>query len=82
MNAPDKNFGFLIKAQITGGKLPAYKGTITIDGTEYELGGWIKTSAKGETYLSLSATEKNPAYVKAKPAAKPKEEPQSGGLPF
>lgn len=82
MKSPDKNFGFLMKAKITGDKLPAYRGTITIDGTEYELGAWLKTSAKGEQYLSLSATEKDPAYVKAKPAAKPVTPKADDFIPF
>ena len=60
----DKNFGFLMKAKIQGDKLPDYRGAITIDGVEYELAGWIKTSKAGESYLNLCATEKDEAPVK------------------
>lgn len=78
----EKNYGFLMKAKIQGDKLPVYKGTITIDGTEYELAGWIKKAAKtGEDYLSLSATEKDVDRVKSKPAAKT-EDKSNGFLPF
>jgi hypothetical protein len=39
-----------------------YSGTLNIEGTEYWISGWVKTSKKGMRYLSL--------------AAKPKEETQ------
>lgn len=45
---------------------PDYKGEILIDGTLYEIAGWLKDGAKGK-FLSLSA--------KPKEAKKPAPEP-------
>jgi hypothetical protein len=42
-----------------------YSGTINIEGTEYWLSAWIKTSKKGTKFLSLRV--------------KPKEEKTTGG---
>ena len=42
-----------------------YSGSIDIDGAEYWLSAWIKTSKKGNKFLSLSV--------------KPKDEARSGG---
>jgi hypothetical protein len=36
-----------------------YSGTINIDGTDYWLSAWIKTSAKGTKYMSLSVKPKD-----------------------
>jgi len=35
-----------------------YAGTINVDGTEYWLSAWIKTSKKGTKFLSLSVKPK------------------------
>ena len=40
-----------------------YSGSMNIDGTEYWLSGWIKSSKKGTKFLSLSVKPKD-----AKPA--------------
>jgi hypothetical protein len=34
---------------------PNYKGTINIDGRDYWLSAWLKESAQGVKYMSLSA---------------------------
>jgi hypothetical protein len=38
-----------------------YSGSINIDGREFWLSGWIKTSAKGTKFLSLSVKPKDGA---------------------
>lgn len=51
---------------------PNYNGTIDIEGVEYWISGWKKTSNAGKTYLSLSVTLKEGQTAKpgkAKPAA-------------
>ncbi len=35
-----------------------YRGSVNIDGTEYWLSAWLKTSKAGEKYLSLSVLPK------------------------
>lgn len=38
-------------------KAPDWRGYVIINGVEYELGGWAKTSARGE-FISMSAKVK------------------------
>ena len=45
---------------------PDRKGSAVIDGTEYWVSGWLKTSKDGKPYLSLAFKPKDEA---AKPAA-------------
>ena len=48
---------------------PDYTGTINVDGTEYQLAAWIKTSKAGKTYMSLAVSEKQEdRSAKASPA--------------
>ena len=45
-----------------------YKGTINVDGTEYWLNAWLKTSKKGMKFMSLSVKPKEETNKeKAKP---------------
>lgn len=49
---------------------PDYRGSIVIKGQEYWLSSWLKTSAKGTKYMSLSAQVKEARTEKpTKPAA-------------
>jgi hypothetical protein len=41
-----------------GDKSPDYKGTLNVDGVEFWLNAWIKTSKKGTKFMSLSAKPK------------------------
>jgi uncharacterized protein (DUF736 family) len=43
-----------------------YRGSLDVDGNEFWLNGWIKTSKAGEKYMSLS--------VRPKQGAKPKSD--------
>lgn len=38
-----------------GSKAPDYNGKLEIDGTEYELAGWIRESKAGNKFLSIKA---------------------------
>ena len=51
------------------GKHPDYRGTINIRGTEYWLSAWLKTSKKGERYMSLAVKPKDATVDKSKPRA-------------
>ncbi len=37
---------------------PDYKGSATVDGTEYWMSAWIKTSKSGQTFMSFAYTPK------------------------
>jgi uncharacterized protein (DUF736 family) len=40
---------------------PDYNGSITVDGTEYWISSWLKTSKNGEKFMSLSVKPKQDA---------------------
>jgi hypothetical protein len=69
MSYDNDNKGVLFRAQEKKtDKHPDYDGNITIDGVEYWLSGWMRTSAKGTKFLSLSVKPK------AKPEIAPKRQ--------
>lgn len=37
-----------------GDDYPDYQGSVTVKGVKYGVGGWIKKSKSGKTYMSLS----------------------------
>lgn len=39
-------------------KAPDRRGTLNVDGIEYELAGWLRTSKKGTQFLSLKVKAK------------------------
>ena len=70
-----------------GDSHPDYTGNINVNGTEFWLSAWIKTSDKtGKKFMSLSvkAKEQAPAPRQATPAAKQAFDPfdDPNGCPF
>ena len=61
-------------------KHPDYKGSVNVDGTEYWLSAWIKTSKQGTKFMSLSVKAKDEA-PRAKQAPKAEEDEMSD-VPF
>jgi uncharacterized protein (DUF736 family) len=60
----DTNRGALFKNERKeSDRHPDYRGSINVGGTEYWLSAWLKTSAKGTRYMSLSVTEKEAAHT-------------------
>jgi len=39
-------------------KHPDYKGELNVDGVEFQIAGWKKTSKNGNTFLSISINKK------------------------
>lgn len=60
---------------------PDYRGSIKIGGTEFWLSAWLKTSAKGTKYMSLSAQPKQERAEKPAKQAAP-EFVDDSDLPF
>lgn len=58
------NKGVLFKAKLPkkSDKHPDYSGTINVEGKEFWLNGWVKTSKNGNKFFSLSTTPKKPVY--------------------
>ena len=42
-------------------KQPQYRGSLTLNGVEYNVSSWIKTSKKGTKYMSLKLQDKDDA---------------------
>lgn len=81
-NFDNTNSGALFKNKAkTKDAQPDYKGDINIDGVEYWLSAWIKTSKAGETYMSLSPQPKKAAASKA-PAISGDAFDDDSGIPF
>jgi hypothetical protein len=59
MQFDDSNRGVLFREQKEKETDRDYSGSINIEGREYWLSGWVKTSKKGAKYLSLAAKPKD-----------------------
>lgn len=81
----NSNSGALFKNDKEGNeKRPDYRGTLDVDGVEYELSAWLRTSKKGVKFMSLKVREKTlgPA-VTAKPSSlKPPADEPDDALPW
>jgi hypothetical protein len=67
-------------------KHPDYKGSANVDGIEYWVSAWLKTSKSGEKFMSFSYTPKdkasgNSSGKKEKPTSNSKEDFESD-IPF
>ena len=84
----DTNRGALFKNdKKESDRHPDYRGSINVGGTEYWLSAWMKTSAKGTRYMSLSVTEKEAAHAAGVAKAKAAvvgfdEDDDDSSLPF
>lgn len=60
-------------------KRPDYKGDCMINGVEYQIGAWLKVSAKGTKFMSLKFEAKQRQDVSSQ-ASGGKSESYSGGI--
>ncbi len=59
MNFDNTNSGALFKNDKGGNqRRPDYRGNLNVNGVEYDLSAWLKTSKKGDKYMSLSVQPK------------------------
>lgn len=78
------NAGALFKNEKKTDNHPDYTGRATIEGQQYNVAAWVRTSQAGAKYMSLSFTIPQPKSEAApQPANKPANiETQDDGLPF
>jgi len=69
---------FANKARKTDSQ-PNARGTLNVDGTEYWISAWTKTSQNGERYQSLSI---QPKEERQPIASEPDAEPFNDEIPF
>lgn len=75
--------GFLMKnTEKEKDTQPDYKGSVVVDGVEYWLSGWIKTSKKGDKFMSLSLQPKEQAKPAKKAPQQVEEDFEDESLPF
>lgn len=76
----DTNRGALFKNdKKTTENHPDYKGSLNVDGKDYWLSSWLKTSKAGTKYMSLSVTPKEP---RSEPSAPLTDNDFDDPLPF
>jgi uncharacterized protein (DUF736 family) len=63
-------------------KHPDYRGQINVGGTEYWLSAWVKTSKKGNKFMSLSVQPKEQRRRESPPDFDNRVEDLDDDLPF
>ncbi len=82
MSYDNTNSGVLFKnKEKKTDKHPDYRGEVNVGGTEFFLAAWLKKSKAGETYMSLSVTEKNANNTRGQKEP-PKSDDFDDDLPF
>lgn len=77
MTYDNTNSGVLFENDQKGNeKAPNRKGTINVEGKEYWISAWDKTSQKGQDYISLSVQPKEDRFDEVKEAV------ESDSIPF
>ena len=66
---------FVNDKKAEGSKQPDRTGTLNVDGVEYFLDGWLKKSAAGKSFLSVSVKRKDKQAEAPRQAAKPAPAP-------
>jgi len=65
---------------------PDYKGSLNVNGVDFWISSWLKTSKAGAKYMSLSVTPKNENNTRKPVASKSATENDNGpwddGVPF
>jgi uncharacterized protein (DUF736 family) len=81
MEYSNENTGALFKNETDNEKAPQYKGKINVDGTEYQIAAWLKTSKAGTKFMSLKV---QPAMSQGVVKAAPKQtiETLDSDVPF
>lgn len=57
MSYDNTNSGAIFKNEKTKETQPDYKGKLNVNGKDFDVSGWIKTSKEGKSFLSLKIQE-------------------------
>jgi uncharacterized protein (DUF736 family) len=80
MSYDNTNTGAIFKNEKKADNHPDYKGKINVEGKEYEVAVWLKTSKAGNEFWSLKLQE--PREPSQGAAIKSTSEKMSNDLPF
>ncbi len=78
----DTNRGALFKATKKSENHPDYTGPLNVDGQEMYVSAWLKTSAAGQKYMSLSISKKGEFGEKAQAAGYTNDGEIDDEIPF
>ena len=73
--------GSLFKNEKTNDRQPDYRGSIMINGVNYNLSAWLRTSKNGLEYISLQASEPNDFVKPQNPGSAPAYNPPPSSQP-
>ena len=77
------NRGALFKQDKQGNKdWSDYQGNLNVEGVEYWINAWLKTSKKGEKFMSLSVRKKDTQHHEKEKAPKQEDGIIDDNLPF
>jgi len=65
----NNNRGALFKNEKQNDRQPDFRGPINVDGKDYQLSAWLKTSEKAGKYFSISVSEKQEGKAPASAAS-------------
>lgn len=73
------NTGALFKNNKKADNHPDYKGKINIEGKDWDIAGWIRTSKAGNTYMSMKISE---PWKKEEQQVEQQQEDLNDPIPF
>lgn len=65
-----------------GDKKPSYTGSLNVDGIEFFLDAWVKKSAAGPSFMSVSVKRKDKQTQAAAPVRRQAPEAMDADMPF
>ena len=81
MTYDNTNRGALFKNKKTKDTQPDYTGKLNVEGKDFELAAWLKTSKKNEKYMSISIQEPRDRTQPA-PSQAPAADYEDDSIPF
>lgn len=83
MNHDNANRGALFKNDKQGNEArPDYKGTLNVNGQDFWISAWLKSSKAGNKYMSLSAQPKNGERRASSQRATAQDDFDDSDIPF
>ena len=83
MSFDETNRGALFKNEDKkGDKFPDYKGQLNVNGQDFWISAWLKTSKQGTKFMSLSVQSKDRQSSEPTRRGQPSRDDDSDSIPF